>query len=82
MLVSSLILHLTQTLYVISFLFQFERRSITPSTLEAKIRNFHVKYGAKDKDINTLPGMRVYDEVIIIQIIHFLLLRSKERNIL
>ena len=72
MLVSSLILHLTQNFVCYFFLkFQFERRSITPSTLEAKIRNFHVKYGAKDKDINTLPGMRVYDEVIIIQIIHF-----------
>lgn len=42
--------------------YQFDRRSITPSALEAKIRNFHYKYGGKDSDINTLPDLRVYDE--------------------
>ncbi|KAH3706051.1 hypothetical protein DPMN_065430 [Dreissena polymorpha] len=37
---------------------QFDRRSVTPNTLENRIREFHYKYGGTDEELDRLPVMK------------------------
>ncbi|KAL4222521.1 hypothetical protein ACF0H5_018560 [Mactra antiquata] len=41
---------------------QFERRVVTPKTLDMRIKDFHIKFGGNESVINTLPSMKVERE--------------------
>ncbi|XP_052808942.1 uncharacterized protein LOC128237432 isoform X2 [Mya arenaria] len=44
---------------------QFDRRSVTPNTLDHRIRAFHFKYGGTESEVDQLPIMKNHRDVEI-----------------
>jgi len=45
---------------------KFDRRSVKPSTLDMRTRDFHYKYGGTEADVHTLPQIRTHRDVEVL----------------
>ena len=59
---------------------QFDRRSVTPNTLENRIREFHYKYGGTDEELDRLPVMKNHRDLWVLLLKYSLSFHKSNAN--